>query len=865
MRNVTFLASAIVLMAGLTARAAEITAEQASAAVQAWVDEGSALGRRFGTVTTSRTLSTSSGARLHVVRFAEGGFAVTPADDRIDPVIAFLPSGDELVQDGANPLWVLLSGDIEARARAVGMSSESSGGGRAVLLAAAPNDAVARAQARWAALLGKAVSQKAGTVLLGATPATPADIRVDPFVESHWSQSTHNNYEIGHGDNCYNYYTPNHYVCGCVATAGAQLMRYWQWPTASVMAKTFKCAVNGTPANYTMQGGTYAWSNMPLVPANGVTETQCQAIGKLTYDIGVSVGMNWRSGGSGANLFALVPRLKDTFGYTNAVGAVYLDGSYPYSLDELKKAVIPNCDAHAPVAMSISGAGGHAVVVDGYGYSGTDFYIHANFGWAGLDDAWYLPPDISDYDTIDGFVFNVFPQTTGSILSGRVLDAGGVPIAGASVSLKRGSSTVATTTTDAKGIYAFIAAADHYIVTAASGGFSADLGVTLATTQGTSLTDAGGWYDDSAASIGNSYGNDIALTGVAAVTPPVFSPESCLFYPSTNVAITCADSDAVIRYTKDGSDPDSTSPIYSGPIYVDDTVTIKARAFANGKNPSAVVGATYTYDAAAGAPKGDYFNDPIKISGASGTRVIDDNTDYTVEDGEPLHTLQGGGYYPQYRTVWYQWTAPGSGTMIFSTSSTGGGYLLPTFIAIYTGDTLASATRLSFADTYEPTYVTQLSLTVEQGTTYRIVGMQGYDMAANFTLSWEGDLTVQQTETSATPVPVPYAWLDAYYPNASATAASYETLALSDSDGDGFAAWAEYAANSDPTNASSRLACGIAIGADGVPVITVDPPTARDGFPRVLQGKANLTDAWIDLSEPSKAHHFYRVRINLGD
>ena len=132
MRNVTFLASAIVLMAGLTAHAAEITSEQASAAVQAWVDEGSALGRRFGAVTTSRTLSTSSGARLHVVMFAEGGFAVTPADDRIDPVIAFLPSGDELVQDGANPLWVLLSGDIEARARAAGMASESSGSGRAV-------------------------------------------------------------------------------------------------------------------------------------------------------------------------------------------------------------------------------------------------------------------------------------------------------------------------------------------------------------------------------------------------------------------------------------------------------------------------------------------------------------------------------------------------------------------------------------------------------------------------------------------------------------------------------------------------------------------------------------------------------------
>ena len=243
---------------------------------------------------------------------------------------------------------------------------------------------------------------------------------------------------------------------------------------------------------------------------------------------------------------------------------------------------------------------------------------------------------------------------------------------------------------------------------------------------------------------------------MAATPAPVFDPEGCLFYPTTNVTITCSDPSATIRYTLDGSAPDETSAVYAGPIFVDDDITIKARAFANGKNPSPIVAATYTYDAAQGAPKGDYFADPIKISGTSGSRVIEDNAAYTTEDGEPYHTLrpyEGGGYtYSyQYRTIWYLWTAPGSGTMTFATSCSGGGHVYPTFIAVYDGDSLASATRLAFSIDYETDqgsphwYETQLALSVEQGKTYRIVGMMGYDGSGTFTFRWSGDLTVVKT------------------------------------------------------------------------------------------------------------------------
>ncbi|MBQ6924573.1 MAG: C10 family peptidase [Kiritimatiellae bacterium] len=877
------LVGAVASAALSAAFAAEITDDQAANAVQAWIDEGSSMGRLANAeVNSSATVETASGARLHIVKLAGGGFVITSADDRVDPVIAFSPTGTDLVQDASNPFWALLSGDIAAREGAAGVTASPTL--RTAKSAEADGETPTKAQSRWAELLGKTAGGRAGASAraktLRAAATSVSDVRVDSFVMSKWSQLTHNNYD--NGLPCYNYYTPSNYVCGCVATAGAQLMRYWQWPTTSVTSLTRWCSVDGRSDQYPMYGGIYNWSSMPLVPADGATEAQRQAIGKLTYDIGVSVNMAWADGGSSANLFALVPRLKGTFGYANATAAVYLSGVYPYSLAELKKVVIPNCDARAPLAMSISGAGGHAVVVDGYGYSGTDFYIHVNFGWGEINDAWYLPPNIVNYNTIDGFVFNVFSQATGSILSGRVLDAGGAPIANAAVHLQRGSETMESKTSDANGIYAFIAPAGNYVVRAdvLEGGVAvatAAIGVQLAATTGTIQDDNGNWDTTSVASIGNTYTNDIVITGVAAVPPPVFSPESCLFYPSTNVTITCADTDATIRYTLDGSAPDSNSPVYCGPIFVDDTVTIRARAFASGKNPSVSVGATYTYDAAAGAPKGDYFANPISISGSSGSYVIADNSAFSIEDedSEPWHTIdENYSHYYQGRTVWYYWTSPGTGIMTFQTSCRktveNGTMLYPTYIAVYTGNAFATLTRLAFSTTRDNTYATSVSVPVEEGASYRIVGMLGSPNGVDFgdgtfTLTWSGDLTVAQTETATTPVPVPYSWLDAYYPNGAANAAAYETLAFSDTDGDGFPAWAEYVANTDPANAVSRLTCRISIGANGVPVITVDPPTAREGFPRILQGKAALSDNWTDISAPAKTIHFYRVRIPVGE
>lgn len=74
------------------------------------------------------------------------------------------------------------------------------------------------------------------------------------------------------------------------------------------------------------------------------------------------------------------------------------------------------------------------------------------------------------------------------------------------------------------------------------------------------------------------------------VAKPSFSVAPGFYAQAISVDITCADSLATIRYTLDGSQPTTVSPIYTGPITIASTKVIKAMAYntASGKLPSFV-------------------------------------------------------------------------------------------------------------------------------------------------------------------------------------------------------------------------------------------------------------------------------------
>ena len=840
-----------------TAMAETVTASQAMTAVQRWLRDDPALGCPLqGTVSEVRTCTPTNGASFHVVKLAAGGFVVTSADTRREPIVAF-SSGGDLVEDERNPLWVLLRNDLALRTQ-----GEGSSGGRRLKGASVQDETTAANEAKWAKLIGGGARLSSAQGI-----SSVSDVRVAPLVQSKWNQG-----KVGSG-NCYNYYTPNNYVCGCVATAGAQIMRYFRYPSASMPQFTNpNCSVGGVARTLTTQGGVYDWDAMPLQPSSSMTDNQRQAIGKLTSDVGICCSMDYdteANGGSGTGGYLLVHALTNHFGYANALA--YWENEDQSGTDAMKNALLSNFDAGLPVLTSVrNGGSGHAIVGDGYGFNGNTLYVHFNMGWGGNEDAWYAPPALGtssyNFNVLDGFVYNIFTNgiPNGVICSGRVLAAGGTPIANATVSYSRqGGNATGSVVTDAKGIYAFILEPGRYTVSASSGGASAVDAVVLTANVGLPLALPDSYWLSPTPEVNNRWGVDLVLSDIASVAEPHFAPTSCLFYPSTNVTISCATAGATIRYTIDGSDPTESSTRYTGPILVNDDVTIKARAWKSGMNPSVIVGATYTYDAAQGAPKGDYFDNPIVITGANGSRIVDDNAPYTVEASEPWHTLDNNGYYYQYHTIWYEWTAPGSGTMRFTTEMTH--YYGGTFVAVYTGDSIASIERVGFSDAADPSddYRTSVSVEVTQGVTYRIVGMSaGEEYTDEFVLTWSGDLTETRTETSTTEVPVPYTWLDGYFPGQGTSTQAYETLANADSDGDGFPAWQEYLLDTDPTQAESRLFATVNM-VGGTPVFGwshTNTTIEAHGYRYAPMGRTSLNDnaGWQPYTN---GHRFFKVVI----
>jgi len=86
---------------------------------------------------------------------------------------------------------------------------------------------------------------------------------------------------------------------------------------------------------------------------------------------------------------------------------------------------------------------------------------------------------------------------------------------------------------------------------------------------------------------------------VPVTATPTFNPVAGTYSSSQGVVISSTTSGATIYYTTDGSTPNTGSPVYSGPISVPVSTTIKAYAQTPGWTDSAVASATYTINAVA--------------------------------------------------------------------------------------------------------------------------------------------------------------------------------------------------------------------------------------------------------------------------
>jgi hypothetical protein len=186
------------------------------------------------------------------------------------------------------------------------------------------------------------------------------------------------------GQDCgYNDYTPycsNGYCgrmkTGCVATAMAQILKYYNYPN------TF---------SYTY---TYNW-NYSLMPNSVNTYGASPATAQLMKDLGDIVSMNYGCTLSGANIQLMVSAF---------ISMGYQTNFAPYN----KASTISAIENGKPVCLTginSSNSQVHIWIADGYkklflcsGTSNLD-YLHMNWGYGGNSDGWYS--NFSSYDALN--------------------------------------------------------------------------------------------------------------------------------------------------------------------------------------------------------------------------------------------------------------------------------------------------------------------------------------------------------------------------------------------------------------------------------------------------------------------------------
>lgn len=204
---------------------------------------------------------------------------------------------------------------------------------------------------------------------------------ISPLMSTKWNQNAP-----------YNLMTPmvngRHCVTGCVATAMAQVMKYWNYPETG--KGTAECTVlypDGTSGKEVMllNEQNFDWNNMLDSYDGSATENQTSAVAYLMKACGYASNMGYSLYESGTAVFYAATSLMNNFAYNKNLQ--YCQRNY-YGTSDWSDMIYEELEAGRPVVYGgQSNQAGHCFVCDGYD---TDGYFHFNWGWGGMSDGYFL-------------------------------------------------------------------------------------------------------------------------------------------------------------------------------------------------------------------------------------------------------------------------------------------------------------------------------------------------------------------------------------------------------------------------------------------------------------------------------------------
>lgn len=303
----------------------------------------SAMGRTRAAASGDMQLLTFHPAYYIANAADEGGFVIVSADDRFTPVLGCCSQGcirNEADMPDALRYW------LGVLAREMSAAEEA----------------------------GYQKCDAAASHRKSAESATLWQESIAPLVTTKWAQTTP-----------YNNLIPT-FATGCVATATAQVMKFWNYPEHGTGQHT-----NSFFTDYSADFGTttYDWANMKdEYGGKRDTKAEVAAVATLMYHLGVATDMRWTTNNSATpNMYAAYA-LVTFFGYNRNLHSETRDHLSPQAWKEMLLQQLstghPLCYAGMT---SETSSEGHFFVCDGYDAQ-TDRF-HFNWGWGGRYDGYY--------------------------------------------------------------------------------------------------------------------------------------------------------------------------------------------------------------------------------------------------------------------------------------------------------------------------------------------------------------------------------------------------------------------------------------------------------------------------------------------